>query len=421
VGEHRAVEKSKKPKIPNELLRHEREKRGWSQNRVAELIEADTSMISRWECGERRPEPLYQEKLCNLFGKNAEELGFIKRVYLPSNYQIDHTTPAANNINQSNKENVLNVSPYFSFGDIETTWVVIDGDGLEEYKPENIHCHFNPEPDRLPEDLAARREQIQKQQEENRSQGKPFQWNGERYSLDSIILSRSPTEEDMTLDLWFKPSDYYTFLATNQSLRDRRIRERYLKDTDWQSPVRFFSNSFGVSLVIITTDNYTLFTQRGKNLGSRPSQFNISVSEGLSKVLDHKLYNQAPDIYNCASRGVTEELGLSEPDDFQRSNILLLSLGVDTLYSLWGLRGMVKVNRTIEEVIQNWKSGVKDKLENMQIHPVKFAPDEVIHFVLSHTPWAPSGLACIYHALVHEHGKGATGKAMKKYQQQHEN
>ncbi|MHB8598867.1 MAG: helix-turn-helix domain-containing protein [Ktedonobacteraceae bacterium] len=76
------MEKGRKPRKANNLLRREREKRGWSQNRLAELIDADTSMISRWECGERNPDNVYQEKLCTLFEKNAEELGFIPP-YIP--------------------------------------------------------------------------------------------------------------------------------------------------------------------------------------------------------------------------------------------------------------------------------------------------------------------------------------------------
>lgn len=67
------------PRKPNDLLRYERQKRGWSQSRLAELIGADTSMISRWECGERKPGHFYQEKLCDLFGKNALELGLIEQ------------------------------------------------------------------------------------------------------------------------------------------------------------------------------------------------------------------------------------------------------------------------------------------------------------------------------------------------------
>jgi transcriptional regulator with XRE-family HTH domain len=64
---------------PNDLLRYEREKRGWSQNRLAELIGADPTMISRWECGERKPSSFYQEKLCNLFGRDAIELGLVEQ------------------------------------------------------------------------------------------------------------------------------------------------------------------------------------------------------------------------------------------------------------------------------------------------------------------------------------------------------
>jgi transcriptional regulator with XRE-family HTH domain len=65
-------------KGPNHVLRQEREMRGWSQSRLAELIGANPNMISRWECGERGVDYIYQEKLCQLFEKNAIELGFMK-------------------------------------------------------------------------------------------------------------------------------------------------------------------------------------------------------------------------------------------------------------------------------------------------------------------------------------------------------
>jgi transcriptional regulator with XRE-family HTH domain len=63
---------------PNNLLRSERKKRGLSQGRLAELIDADPSMVSRWESGARGTDAFYQEKLCKFFGKDAIELGFIE-------------------------------------------------------------------------------------------------------------------------------------------------------------------------------------------------------------------------------------------------------------------------------------------------------------------------------------------------------
>jgi transcriptional regulator with XRE-family HTH domain len=63
---------------PNQLLKAERELRGWSQKYVAEQIGADHYYLSRWEHGTAAPSPYYRQKLCALFGKNARELGLLQ-------------------------------------------------------------------------------------------------------------------------------------------------------------------------------------------------------------------------------------------------------------------------------------------------------------------------------------------------------
>ena len=74
---------------PNELLRRQRQQRGWSLQRVAEeirrLCELDgrrvgitAHMVGTWERGNKRPSPLYREKLCVLYGECAEQLGLIQ-------------------------------------------------------------------------------------------------------------------------------------------------------------------------------------------------------------------------------------------------------------------------------------------------------------------------------------------------------
>lgn len=78
---------------------------------------------------------------------------------------------------------------------------------------------------------------------------------------------------------------------------------------------------------------------------------------------------------------------------------------MDTQYALYGLRGVVKVNKRAEEILQNWYAGVKDKRENKKIFAVPFTPQDVCSFVFSHHPWTPGGLICLYHTLVHEFGK----------------
>ncbi len=64
-------------KQPNEKLRRERELRGWSQQKVAELIGTSNQAVNRWENGQHKPGRYFQTLLCELFGKNAEELGFM--------------------------------------------------------------------------------------------------------------------------------------------------------------------------------------------------------------------------------------------------------------------------------------------------------------------------------------------------------
>ncbi|HKV57001.1 MAG TPA: NB-ARC domain-containing protein, partial [Ktedonobacteraceae bacterium] len=63
-------------RIPfHEQLKYERERRGWSQADIAEKTGCDTKTVGRWERGERLPRPYHRQMLCELFGKNAEELG----------------------------------------------------------------------------------------------------------------------------------------------------------------------------------------------------------------------------------------------------------------------------------------------------------------------------------------------------------
>jgi transcriptional regulator with XRE-family HTH domain len=64
-------------KKPNDRLRFQREKRGWSQRKLADELSTSEDTISRWERGERKPSPYYQERLCKIFERDAEELGFI--------------------------------------------------------------------------------------------------------------------------------------------------------------------------------------------------------------------------------------------------------------------------------------------------------------------------------------------------------
>ncbi|MGB8344580.1 MAG: NB-ARC domain-containing protein [Ktedonobacteraceae bacterium] len=64
--------------LPNEQLRHERQRRGWSREYVAEQIGvADPKTIGRWERGVAFPSSHYLQRLCTLFGMLAQDLGLL--------------------------------------------------------------------------------------------------------------------------------------------------------------------------------------------------------------------------------------------------------------------------------------------------------------------------------------------------------
>ena len=68
----------------------------------------------------------------------------------------------------------------------------------------------------------------------------------------------------MTLDLWFSPSDYYTYLATVMSLDEYvkddlgnciTVRQKYLSNLDWNVVTPYMATGFGVAISIITSDD----------------------------------------------------------------------------------------------------------------------------------------------------------------------
>jgi transcriptional regulator with XRE-family HTH domain len=61
--------------LPNQKLRYERERRGWSQQDVADKVGTTPLNVGRWERGVTLPGPHFLQKLSEVFKKNMQELG----------------------------------------------------------------------------------------------------------------------------------------------------------------------------------------------------------------------------------------------------------------------------------------------------------------------------------------------------------
>lgn len=80
---------------PNLRLRQAREARGWTQQELAEQVEAPYPfMINRWENGVVAPSPVYRARLAELFGQTAEELGLLPSQKISSISPTEFYDPA---------------------------------------------------------------------------------------------------------------------------------------------------------------------------------------------------------------------------------------------------------------------------------------------------------------------------------------
>jgi transcriptional regulator with XRE-family HTH domain len=82
---------------PNEQLRQQREKRGWSRAYIAEQIGvADPKTIGRWERGGASPSAYFLQRLCTLFQMEASALGLWQPgVSQPTSARLAVTAPAS--------------------------------------------------------------------------------------------------------------------------------------------------------------------------------------------------------------------------------------------------------------------------------------------------------------------------------------
>ena len=76
-------------------LRAERQRRGWSQTRVATALGTSAETVGRWERGVAMPSPYFRERLCHLFGCDAVQFGWVAPVasVLPASQPVPVIDP----------------------------------------------------------------------------------------------------------------------------------------------------------------------------------------------------------------------------------------------------------------------------------------------------------------------------------------
>jgi transcriptional regulator with XRE-family HTH domain len=381
------MKRSKNQQKPNTVLRYEREKRGWSQNKLGELIGADPTMISRWECGNRTPDRIYQEKLCKVFNKDAEELGLIEPQISAVSYldqeiypviQIEEdTSPAPTRFLSmgpdelikryiSEKENFLELK----LNGIEWTIpevVVFDNSSLH-LPPTAITVQVDTQRPEytIPPKIAGRAQDILEEVEHN------F-YDSTTIRLNDIHI------DDHHITLIVSKAHYLQFVATNyamDALLTQKGWTRSLRDIVHSSThlckleESLLCNHIGVGTLVFTLDNYLVIPVRSReNIATWQQKIGPSISGATSYDDDMWSFKAGP-IASWIREG-REELGLENSDFMDESDIFfgitrdLLRGGKPELYFA------TQLNITKARLEQKFKKA-RDRWENKELQWLEF-------------------------------------------------
>ncbi|MFJ9818410.1 hypothetical protein ACIRU3_24725 [Streptomyces sp. NPDC101151] len=296
----------------------------------------------------------------------------------------------------------------FSLGPLQTSALIVEGDGTSPVSVEAIDVQVLDEEVRLPEEMAGWRDEIAEESERLRAEGSVPLWNGPRYAVESFDISRTALDERSEIRLRLRPTDYYTFLAAQQL--DRRLpdgatpRTRYLDPEDPLTAPAFLQCSFAVNVAVVTADDMLVVSRRSNRVRMAPGVWNSSVNEGLSRHIDSAGRN-APDLHAVARRGMREELAL-EPHEY---SLDLLAFVLDTDRRHWSGHFYARLKDLSSTSLQARMSrGVADRWEHQTIDYVPFRPAAVVTYMLRADRvhrWAPLAPALLHLSLVHVYGR----------------
>ena len=302
----------------------------------------------------------------------------------------------------------------FALGSVRTPVHLVEGDGTQVIAEQRIRVVVSHRPVEVPAEIQPWIAEVAAEQDGRRERGEPAFWNGPRYAVEGLTISRSPLAEQPEICLRICESDYFTFLATQQLDRalpsGGTLRSRYLEGRDPLGAPAFLRNSFGASVALATADDKLIFARRGTDVGSRPDVWGPSANEALSRHLDSD-GRSAPELYRLMRRGIVEELAL-EPDEYL---LELLAFFVDTEVQQWGCVFVGALRSvTADDVLSRRSRGAPDKWENTELRMVPFEIAPVLRFIADgHRRGDVSpGLPMIAHlALVHRFGRRAVERA----------
>lgn len=234
-------------------------------------------------------------------------------------------------------------------------------------------------------------------------------FNGTKFGLKHYHQFRDGMNEASGLNLSFAQTDYLTqrtrtgvYQKLPANVR-KSVLERQANDVH-----PFFSNSFGVSLAVITLDGDMVFAERSHQTAVNAGKIACGVVEGMDE-RDVDRADGKPNPYVTAHRGLAEELGVNLNPGENRA-ISLHSLVLDTDYYEWSMLGVADFRKVRNEKVTSgyvrelWASAKgRDKYELGTLVLVRFTPQDIGKFIVENADrFVNYALVATIYALLRE-------------------
>ncbi len=298
---------------------------------------------------------------------------------------------------------------FFSIGYLRTRLFVLQGDGNMKYSRNSIRCFYSDFTPKSPDNIADRILEKDRLLERLHEEGKKDLWDGVGVGLTDFKINLDEKEKILGIDVEFYKSRYAAFLATvveigkeTSSPGPKPIFDEYLNNKQPDYVCDYLARHVGVACLVITSDNYIIFSERSDNSGARPGQFDLSFVEGIepTKDCDARHKKNRIDVYNTIQRGCLEELGFKPAI----REIGVYGFAVDWSFYQFNFLAIIRSSLTYEEIAAMRNGRASGSWELRKIHAIPYADISCLEFMYRNKMWAFCHVL-VYWALIQKHPK----------------
>ncbi len=229
-------------------------------------------------------------------------------------------------------------------------------------------------------------------------------WDGIGVGVKSYTILRDNIEENLSIVIDFYKSRYAQFQATVATIgkEDRSdsnsIFNIHLKNRIPRDLIPYLAHHSGIAVLVITSDNILILTQRDKKTGARAGENDVSVVEGIgpTKDADTSVTVNKIDVFRAIVRGCNEELGFIPSFD----EISILGFGVDMAFYQYNFLSIIRTKLTYMDIERNRNGRAKDGWET-RIKPIAYDIDTVLTTVNEEKMWGFAS-TLLHWALINE-------------------